>query len=482
MKFSAYFAHIALSTFFVLPISASDVLVTNNLDNGSNGSLRQVITNASAGSRICFDSALSGQTIRLLNGALGIDKNVTIDASNLQDGIVISGDRTGDNLYGADDSRVFVISAGRSVTLKCLTINHGKAADGSPGDNGEQGGGIINYGNLTLVRCTVSHNRAGNGGDGVTYDERGGDGGAGGGIFNDGGTLTLEQCTVTGNHAGSGGHGGPGGEGGDGAGGGGILNDGALTLVQCTVTLNQAGEGGNGGVRASVAGAIHGDGGDGGVGGGIRRGGDSYMLSLTDSLVANNSAGGFGGGGNAGSSGQGPDLDSDYQTTRFGINLIGNNSLFDGTESTAFPSPAVPGDPNASGDLVGTAAAPINPLLALLGDNGGPTWTHLPRRGSPAIDPVNAADTSGVPIDQRGSTRIINGAMDIGAVEAPFYPAIDAAAAALAAARTAERSAILRKLKKLKRKFKKSRQSGSSGKGKKLKKQIRKAKSRLLLL
>jgi hypothetical protein len=59
------------------------------------------------------------------------------------------------------------------------------------------------------------------------------------------------------------------------------------------------------------------------------------------------------------------------------------------------------------GDQVGTAARPINPLIAALAFNGGPTPTHalLPR--SPAIDrgnPAGCRDETGALLttDQRG--------------------------------------------------------------------------------
>ncbi len=70
----------------------------------------------------------------------------------------------------------------------------------------------------------------------------------------------------------------------------------------------------------------------------------------------------------------------------------------------------------------------IDPLLAPLGDNGGPTQTHLPLPGSPVIDAGDPTATAGgsVPLfDQRGPNfdRIQNGdfnpsvRIDIGAVE-----------------------------------------------------------------
>jgi CSLREA domain-containing protein len=64
----------------------------------------------------------------------------------------------------------------------------------------------------------------------------------------------------------------------------------------------------------------------------------------------------------------------------------------------------------------------VNPLLGPLANNGGPTFTHLPQAGSPAIDAGSNAACQAV--DQRGVARPVDGngdgtaTCDIGAVEA----------------------------------------------------------------
>jgi hypothetical protein len=74
-------------------------------------------------------------------------------------------------------------------------------------------------------------------------------------------------------------------------------------------------------------------------------------------------------------------------------------------------------DLTAPGDMI------LNdPLLGALGDNGGPTPTDLPLRGSPAIDAVplaSCSDVFGNPVtaDQRGAPRPQGAACDIGSVE-----------------------------------------------------------------
>src|SRR5262249_51362402 len=99
-----------------------------------------------------------------------------------------------------------------------------------------------------------------------------------------------------------------------------------------------------------------------------------------------------------------------------GYNLIGT-----GTGTSQFNQP---------GDQVGIT----NPMLGALADNGGPTKTHLPLAGSPAIDagdPAAVTGVNGVPgYDQRGKpyTRVWDGdgaggpRIDIGAVEVQTLP------------------------------------------------------------
>jgi hypothetical protein len=57
----------------------------------------------------------------------------------------------------------------------------------------------------------------------------------------------------------------------------------------------------------------------------------------------------------------------------------------------------------------------INPLLGVLSDNGGPTWTSPLLPGSPALD--GGVDADCPPTDQRGFFRV-DGRCDAGAYEA----------------------------------------------------------------
>ena len=274
-----------------------------------------------------------------------------------------------------------------------------------------------------MRQCTLADNRAG---DGVGFYLAG----RGGAIQAIASTVNLEQCTFAHNQ---------GGESAGGGGDGGAIraNGGTVTLEQCTIAHNRA---------------VDGD------GGGIFNDGGSSTVSITDSIIAGNLADG----------GEGPDLNTDGNTTGDGINVIGNNTLVGGLASTAFPA----------GPTVGTSAAPRDARLAALADNGGRTETLLPLRGSPALNPAGGAAASAFPADQRGFDRIVADVLDVGAVEAPDYAVIDAeiaAANAVAAAnaRAARQADLSGKLKKLKKKLKNAKRKAQATKVKKYKKQIK---------
>ncbi len=238
------------------PISLA---VTNANDSGA-GSLRQAVADVAAGGTIIFAPALSGQTCTLTSGQILLDKSLTIDASTLSAGFIISGN---------DASRVFEVEATRVVDLKALTIRNGYASGTTyPGNTG---GGIYNSGTLSLTECTLAANQA------ILGTDPGG-----GGIENNSGSVSLTRCTVSGNSSKY---------------GGGIENfPGTLILNQCTVANNSAslngggisGSGGNVTVNQSTisgnsAGFLPGS-----AGGGIGINGGT--LNLYNSIVALNSA------------------------------------------------------------------------------------------------------------------------------------------------------------------------------------------------
>jgi hypothetical protein len=280
--------------------------VTSNLDDGSSGTLRQMISTSAPGDTINFAADLSGSTILLTGGQIAFYNSLTVDASALPAGIQINGNAV---------SRIFEVDSGE-VVLNSLTITNGVGiGSGAIGVGAATlGGAIYNsaYGTLTLVNCTLSGNQVtgGNGGGGTnTFGPIGGNGdsgasGFGGAIYNIG-WLNLTNCTLSGNQAtgggggggggssnGTGGNGGPGGSGGGGA----IYNDNGLTLINCTLCGNQV-SGGNGG---GGGGGYYrmGNGGNGGasLGGGIYNNG---WLNLVNCTLFNNQASRGGSGGSA---------------------------------------------------------------------------------------------------------------------------------------------------------------------------------------
>ncbi|MEM8677921.1 MAG: choice-of-anchor Q domain-containing protein [Planctomycetota bacterium] len=105
------------------------------------------------------------------------------------------------------------------------------------------------------------------------------------------------------------------------------------------------------------------------------------------------------------------DLGNPNSATAFSYSFIGDNT----------GSSLVPANPDASGNIIGDGLMPIDALLGSLANNGGPTLTHLPMAGSPVIDVGDPSVMGGA--DQRGFTRVVNGRVDMGAVETDATPA-----------------------------------------------------------
>ena len=380
-----------------------------------------------------------------------------LELSDTTGATTITGPAAGVTVDANNASRVLAIDANVAASVSGLTITGGNARDAagvlnrgtlnltnctvSRNSASHYGGGIFNYSMLTLTNCTVSDNSATENGGGVynkigtitltdctvsgnTSDYGGGvlnSPGAtaillnstlsgnsavyGGGLENWRGTATLTNCTVSGNSASSYG----GGvmsfmdritltnctvSGNSAKYGGGVYeSSGTLTITNSTISQNSASKNGGGvyafGTRASVTitnSTISQNSAT--IGGGLSNFKPGPVLTLTDTIVAGNTAG------------IGPDAYA--SVTSQGYNLIGQT---DG--STGW----------VGSDLTGTTASPLNPLLAPLGNYGGPTQTMALLPGSPAI---NAGTSTGAPsTDQRGSSRV--GGVDIGAFESQGF-------------------------------------------------------------
>lgn len=357
------------------------VTVTSTANAGP-GSLRAALKSVCEGGAITFDPALSGSDIAL-DSQLDVGKDVVIDGSATP----------GLRLNGQGTTRVLGVARTASVEITDLAVVGGKAPTVA--------GGILVDGALTLNRVTVADN---------SVDGGGGDPGAvfwhgGGGIYvGDGADLVVKDSTIRDNQA-VGGSGGNGGglhvgagatalierstiSGNSGNVGGGLRSRGDVTIVNSTVSGNSS-YGWHGGaifhsdgtmaVRSSTIvanttptwGAL----------GSIFVGFGSPTLTLTNTIVAGNTAYAC----------QAQDGGTIIST---GVNLAQDGSC----------APT-------SDDIVGA-----DPALGPLADNGGPTSTHLPLDGSPAVD--GAENASSPQTDQRGVARPAGAGADIGSVEA----------------------------------------------------------------
>jgi hypothetical protein len=221
----------------------STLTVTSSSDSNSvtpgDGTLRGEIEAAdqAGGGTIVFDPSLDGQTITLTAGLLEIHPN--------PGAVVVAIQGPGAGLLaisGNNQSRVFEVDSNTSVTISGLKIENGNgtaAGNGNGGFNGsnrDTGGGILNFGTLTLSGCTVTGNVSGY----TWINNKFYPTGQGGGIYN-AGTMTLSGCSVTGNVSATL-------RKGNGiavfGAGGGIFNNGTMTLSACTVTGNTAFDGG----------------------------------------------------------------------------------------------------------------------------------------------------------------------------------------------------------------------------------------------
>ena len=117
------------------------------------------------------------------------------------------------------------------------------------------------------------------------------------------------------------------------------------------------------------------------TGGGIAQTDASSSVQIRNSIVADNT-----------SINANPDIEITGGTiVSGGYNLVGIDA---NTSITA-----------AAGDSIGTSSMPVDPMLNGLTDNGGPTFTHLPACGSPALETGDPALTGD---DQRGEAVFNN--------------------------------------------------------------------------
>ena len=332
---------------FALNNGPPAIVVTTLADSETQGftTLRDALALAASlgGSQlITFAPGLTG-TISLGAG-LEIGSSVTIEGPGASL-LTVSGGGHSSNFSD------FTVDPGVTATISGLTIANGYTSN--------IGGGVANFGDLTLSNATVTGNSAV----------------SGGGLY-DAGTATLENDTISDNSASD---------------GGGLVNSGRATLTNDTFFGNSATYGGGIGNHATLAltnvtisgnSAVRG-------GGGIANGGTA---TLNNSLLASNSGG-----------------DIDFASVSGSNNLVDDAANAGGLMS------------GSNGNIVGMSAllaAPGNyggptQTMALL--PGSPALDA----GNTAL----AVDGEGNPLttDQRGMPRVVGAAVDIGAFESSGF-------------------------------------------------------------
>lgn len=327
-----------------------------------------------------------------------------------------------------NNTNLFQVFFGRTLTLENITLaNSGSNVAGAIENFGTttiinsqlinnhsttDGGAILNHSTLNLTNTTLSNNKATNNGGGI-YNNAGtttimnsqflnnvisGTTGTGGAIANQFGLVTVQNSTFRNNSSSDGG-----------AiyvntgtsvaitatlissntaasNGGGIYSQGTLSLTNATLSGNRANTNGGGGIYQ-----------------------DTGNATLNFVTVANNTAAIFGGGVYKQGAGT-----MTLRNTLLANNTVGN---CDGVVGSAGHN--LSSDTNCAffvqtGDQQ-MVSLPLGPLAS----NGGPTLTHLPLTGNPAID--GGACVAGISTDQRGLGRPYGPTCDVGAVEVrPF--------------------------------------------------------------
>ena len=168
-------------------LQAVTLTVTSLSDSGS-GSLRAILAKAHDGDTIVFARSLKndGSAPLVLSSPISVNKNITIHGD-------VNGDKNTDiTISGGGHTRLFKIESGSKVTLKFLNLIRGYMyfATGTISRMGETstGGGIYNYGTLTMEYCRMSNHYASHGG---------------GAILNNGGTLNIRGSTFSDNNGGA---------------------------------------------------------------------------------------------------------------------------------------------------------------------------------------------------------------------------------------------------------------------------------------
>jgi hypothetical protein len=322
--------------------------------------LREAVQVAGNGDDITFAPAMEAAYITL-GAEIPLTKDLTITGLAIDPYILISGDFL---------DRIFNISEQATIDLEYLFFVDGTA---------DTGGGINNdNGTLTISHCKFDNNHAD----------------TGGGINNANGDVSISDCYFVSNHTDT---------------YGGAINnfEGSFIVANSTFSTNHS---------DFVSGAIFNN-----IG----------TFTMTNSTLYNNSA----------VTGVGGVQNYSGTLTLANTTFSGNYSpdaggLANNANGTLYMTNNIVADSPSGGDCVNLGIIGVNtnnliedgscspgltgdPMLGMLADYGGPTWTMALMIGSPAID---AGDNTSCPVtDQRGVSRPVNGVCDLGAYEGATY-------------------------------------------------------------
>ncbi|PKN91377.1 MAG: hypothetical protein CVU44_19890 [Chloroflexi bacterium HGW-Chloroflexi-6] len=420
-------ASLLSSALTVTPASAAGaILVNSNLDiiaDDDTCTLREAITNANGDSQLyaTVDECAAGSGTDTITFAANYTITLASQLPAVTTPIIINGNGAANTIIQANELantatyRIFQVINTGNLTLDSLTVRNGRCNgsctiainDGAGIYNAgvltitnstvfansaaTWAGGIYNQGVLTITNSDLSDNVANNRGGGLhnsgtatvtnsTFSDNFATTTVGGGIRNSGGTLTVMNSTFSGNTA---------------ATNGGSISTfgGTVTVTNSTFSGNTA-TSGNGGSIQQVDGTLTVTNSTfswntaGTAGGGIDIGGGTATLKNT--IVANNTANNTGG-----------NCSGAIAITN------GGNNLEDGTTC---------GWTNVNNSISST-----NPNIDGLANNGATTQTFALLAGSPATDAGNSTVCAEIAtvnnLDQRGVTRPLGAACDIGAFE-----------------------------------------------------------------
>ena len=359
--------------FDIRPTAAAVTLSGLTIRNGNVNGFGGGIDKQGSGTLQVQNGVVTNNTATGFGGGINNNDNlgsITIDFTTVSNNVA--------NGFGGGLNN----NSGGSFTVRDSTVSGNSAA-------GFGGGGLNNNssGTMLVVRTTVSNNTTQNGA----------------GLNNNStGSLSVADTLISGNTANGG------------IGGGGILNNssGALSVFASTISANSSAGFGGGGIDSNSSGAvsiqistISGNSTTGSVGGGGIYKNSSAVIVVTSSTITGNSSTNGGRNIHLGTAGSLSALNTIIANPASGANCAGIAVISLGFNLAS----------DASCNLIAAGDRPnVNPLLAPLANNGGPTPTHGLQAGSPAIDTGTATS---VPIDQRGVVRPVGAGFDIGAFE-----------------------------------------------------------------